>query len=392
MTTATATRSPGLPDSYYAPDFLVEVEGTALDPASKGDVLEVKVVMDIDALASVDLKLNNYDDTAFDLKWSDSELFRLGNRLHVKLGYSDRLVSMLRGRITTLSPEFLSDGAPTVTVRAMDGLVVLKGSRPPQAEVVYRKKRDWQIAEQIARRHKLRFEHDDDTDGPVHDRVVQRNDDDLVFLKKRAARIDRQVFMRTDPKTGKDVLRFGKPTDGRGPGPIRTYSLAWGSLRNTSTPPSMIEFKPTISASDQVQSVTVRAFDTRTNKKITYTAKPKETPGVSGSGEATGPAAAGRVAGAEGKHDVLVDAPVASQEEAKRFAESLLAERAYRFLTGSARIIGLPDVRPGDNVEIGGVGKRFSGEYFVTGATHILNASGLITELTVRKTYEGEKK
>ena len=390
--TVTAKRTSGSPDNYYAPDFLLEVEGQALDPKSKGDVLEIKVTLDIDELASVDVKLNNYDDTSFDLKWSDAKLFRLGSRVHVKLGYVDALVSVLRGPIMTLSPEFLGDGAPTMTVRALDRLAALKGSHPPEDEVTYKKKKDWQIAKAVAERHQLRFEHNAD-DGPVHDLVVQRNVDDLAFLMERAARIDCKVFMKTDPKTGKDMLRFGKPTDGRDGGEARTYVLAWGNLRNnTGVSPSLVEFKPTISASDQVQSVTVRGWDVKTKKAISVTAKPASTPGVSGSGDATGPAAAAKVGTAAGRKETVVNAPVATEEEARRLAESLLAERAYAFLTATGKAIGLPDLRPGDNVEIHGVGKRFSGTYFVTKATHTLNASGLLTDFTVRKTYEGEKK
>jgi phage protein D len=391
MSTVPAKRTSGSPDNYYAPDFLVEVEGQALDPDSKGDVLEVKVTTDIDELASVDLKLNNYDDKTFDLKWSDSELFRLGNRVHVKLGYVDSLVSVLRGPITTLSPEFVADGAPTLTVRALDRLAVLKDSRPPEAEVTYKKQKDWQIAQAVAERHHLRFTHDGD--GPEHDLVVQRNADDLAFLMERAARIDFKVYMKTDPDTGEDVLHFGKPADGREGGPARTYVLAWGNLRNnTSVAPSMIEFKPTISSSDQVQSVTVRGWDTKRKKAIVVTAKPATTPGVSGSGDATGPASAARVGTADGRKDVVVNAPAQTEEEARRLAEALLAERAYRFLTATGKVIGLPDLRAGDNVEVHGVGKRFSGAYFVTKVVHTLNTSGLLTEFTVRKTYEGAKK
>ncbi|TML05131.1 MAG: type IV secretion protein Rhs, partial [Actinobacteria bacterium] len=108
MSAAVATRTSGSPDNYYAPDFLVEVEGKQLDPKSRDDVVEIKVTMELDKVDSVDLKLNNYDDTTFDLKWSDADFFRLGHRVHVKLGYVDSLVSMLRGPITTLSPEFVS--------------------------------------------------------------------------------------------------------------------------------------------------------------------------------------------------------------------------------------------------------------------------------------------
>jgi uncharacterized protein len=384
-----ATLLPGLPPSYYAPEFVFEVEGRALDPAQKGDVLEVKVVLSVDELASVDVRLNNYDDSTFDLKWSDSDLFRLGKVVHVRLGYADRLTSMFRGRITSLSPEFPSGGPPTLTVRAMDPLVKLKNSRPPADGVTYEHKRDWEIAQAVADRHDVRLEAD--REGPQHDFVVQRNIDDLAFLTERAARIDFKVFMRIDPDNGRDVLHFKRPRDGRQAGPLRTYQLAWGTLQTTSTPPSLIEFKPTISASDQVQSVTVRGWDVERKLEIEHTAVAETTPGVSGSGDDTGPAAAEQVGGSAGKKEVVVNAPVATAEEARHLAESLLAERAYAFLTGSGKTIGLPDLRPGDNVEIRGVGERFSGTYFVTRTTHVLNTNGYTTEFDVRKTYQGSR-
>ena len=52
--------------------------------------------------------------------------------------------------------------------------------------------------------------------------------------------------MRTDPDTGEDVLHFVSPTDGRRVDPISTYTLAWGGMRNTDTPPTLIEFKPVL--------------------------------------------------------------------------------------------------------------------------------------------------
>lgn len=382
-----ATRESGLPETYYAPEFSVVVEGKALDPASKGDVLELKAELDIKELDFVEIKLNNYDDTAFDLKWSDSELFKLGNRVHVQLGYAEELVSMLEGVITTLSPDFPADGTPTLTLRVMDGLVRLKGSKPPEGEVTYERKRDYEIAQLIAERHQLRYEVT--PRGPQHPLVVQRNLDDATFLKERAARIDFDVFMRTDPETGDDVLYFVEPTDERSSEPIRTYVLAWGSLRTTSSPPSLIEFKPTITAANQVQSVTVRGWDPVKKETIEHTATAETTPGVSGGEAETGPAAATLVGGEEGRKEVVVNAPVATKEEAQRLAEAELAKRAYEFLTGHGKAIGLPDLRPGDNVEVVGIGARFSGMYFVTKVTHTLDSRGLLTEFDVRKTYEG---
>jgi len=49
---------PGVPTDYYAPDFKVEVEGEELDPESKGDVLDLKVVMDIDNMTSAQISVS----------------------------------------------------------------------------------------------------------------------------------------------------------------------------------------------------------------------------------------------------------------------------------------------------------------------------------------------
>jgi uncharacterized protein len=89
----------GLPKTdYYAPSFVVEVEGRELDPESKGDILELKVTMDLENLTSCDLTVNNWDDKGLTFKYSDTKIFDIGNRVHVSLGYADEVRSMLRQR------------------------------------------------------------------------------------------------------------------------------------------------------------------------------------------------------------------------------------------------------------------------------------------------------
>src|SRR5262245_66190766 len=99
----------GLPNDYYAPDYRIEIEGQELDPKSKGDILEVKVVMDMENMTSFELNVNNWDDQRFFFKYSDKPddptqvIYDLGNRVHVKMGYAGKLLSMARGQITTLA-------------------------------------------------------------------------------------------------------------------------------------------------------------------------------------------------------------------------------------------------------------------------------------------------
>lgn len=366
----------GLPEDYYAPDFSLEVEGQDLDPETKGDVLEVKVVMDLENMTSADLTINNWDDTNFAFKYSETTTFDLQNEVLVKLGYADRLVPMMRGQIATLSPRFPESGPPTLQVNVVDGLLPLRDAKPAEgAEKRFENLYDWEIAERIAERHGLRS--NVTRSGPQHELVVQANQSDLAFLKERAKRIDFDVYMTTDPdsESGEDTLNFTRPSDGRDDQPIRLYTLVWGE--------SLIDFSPVLTLARQVAKVVVRGWDPRTKEPIIGEATADDLP----SGEGTsGPAAAAKGRGS--KEEAVVDAPVFSQEEATELAKALLADRAYEFVTGTGRVIGLPDLRPGDNIDLQQLGNRFSGTYYVTKVEHTLGGSGFTTQFDVRRTHD----
>jgi uncharacterized protein len=368
----------GLPQTdYYAPNFRVEVEGLELDPETHGDILQLKVVMDMENMTSFDLTVNNWDDKSISFKYSDTDTFNVGNNVHVMMGYADRLISMVNGQIATMTPRFADSQASTLTVSGLDGMLQLRDRKPADGEQIrYVDKADWEIAQIVAERNGLRFEGTEI--GEVHPEVIQRAQDDAQFLMERAKRIDYDCFIRTDPQSGDSTLYFVRPPDGRENAAVRIYRFVWGE--------SLIQFTPTVNLSRQVASVTVRGWDDRNKQVIIETARAEDLPGAE-DGE-SGPQAASRALRA--KPDVVVDAPVASVEEARTLALSLLAERSYEFVTGAGQVIGLPDLRPGDNVELDLAGsRRFSGSYYVKKVTHTINDSGYRTDFEVRRTSQG---
>ena len=378
----------GLPATdYYAPDYRIEVEGNELDPESKGDILEVKVVMDMDNMTSFELNVNNWDDKTFFFKYSDKATdpnqvtYDLGNRVHVKMGYAGKLLSMARGQITTLAPKFPESGPPTISITGLDGVLKLRDRKPTGSDIKkFVKKRDDEIAQIVGQRNGLDVKVTK-TDE-VHDLVVQKNQDDAQFLMERAKRIDFDCYVQTAPDTGKDTLYFVKPTDGRSSDKTRVYEFEWGT--------NLINFMPQITISRQVSKVTVRSWSSALKDVLSYTADAKDLPGGGGNDGTSGPDAAAK--DLNGKQDVVVDAPVTSQEEAKKLAISLLTERAYEFITGTGRVIGIPDLRPGDNLQLKGLGKRFSGEYYVKKVEHTLGTNGYLTNFDVRRVFDGGKK
>jgi len=288
----------GLPSvDYYAPNYKVEVEGKELDPESKGDLLEVKVTMDLKDLAHFDMTINNWDDKKLAFKYSDSSTFDVGNRVHIQMGYAGELKSMVQGIITSLSPKFPESGPPTLAISGQDNLVKLKDRKPKDGEQKkFVNKTDGEIVRVIAQRNNLVPQIKDP--GTTHDIVVQKNQDDLMFVKERAKWVDYDCFIGMDPDTGKDALFFQPPSDTRDASKVRVYVFEWGK--------SLINFSPTLSLNKQVGKVTVKGWDPNTKSIIKYTAGPSDLP-TSGSGENGPSAIQTRLADRE---DMVIDHPV----------------------------------------------------------------------------------
>jgi len=197
---------------------------------------------------------------------------------------------------------------------------------------------------------------------------------------ERAKRIDFDCFIGVDPDSGRDALYFQSPTDARDGSKVRMYVFEWGK--------SLINFNPTLSLNRQVGKETVKGWDPNTKSIIKFTASSADLP-TSGSGD-NGPKGAETRLG--DREDIVVDQPVTSQQEAQALAKALLRERAYSYITANGQVIGLPDLRPGDNIEVQGLGQRFSGRYYVTKVEHALGGSGYLTTFDVRNYNDGGTK
>jgi len=361
------------PTDYYAPEFQIEVRGYKLDPTTKGDILSLKVDMDLESADRFEFTVNNWDDVRLAFKYSDSSTFDMGNQVVVKLGYANRLVTLTSGKIKSLAPRFPESGSPTLTVSGVSSLGDLKDKKPDEnAQRLFRDMSDYEIAQIVAQRNGLQPVVT--AEGPRHDLVWQRDLSEGAFLMERAKRIDFDFYVQTDESSGQESLYFMKPRDTRESSGVKVFVFEYG--RN------LINFTPKLSEAQQVATVTVRGWDPRQKKAIVAKADASNLPQTGGQGR-SGPEAAGD------RGDQVVDAPVETQEEAQHLAESLLREKAYEYLTGDGQVIGLPDLRPGHNVELKGLGTRYSGTYYVKTVSHSIGGSGYTTSFGVRRVFDG---
>lgn len=354
---------------FFVPDFLLKIEGKPLDPTSKGDVLSIKLILELEKMTSATIKLNNWDDREIRFKYSDLKAFFVDSRAQVEVGYVGDMHPLLVGQINSLAPDFPEKGASTLTIGILDRMQLLKDRHPAEGEQrQFLKMSDGDIAKKIAERNKL--ETDIDPGGVVHDEVVQGQLDDAAFLIQRARRNSFDCYIYVD-KDGKDRLRFGAPRRSV------EHKLEWGK--------SLRSFVPTLTLSGQVAKVTVRGWNPDRKEVVVGSADPADL--EEGKGK-TGGDQAKNAAG--GRQDVVIGASVQTEEEAKALALKLLQNRVNTFITGKGAVVGRPDIRPGDKVAISNLGSRFSGTYDVTRVEHSLDDKGFTTIFDVRKTHVGE--
>jgi uncharacterized protein len=391
---------------FYVPAFEVRIKSAGGDAAAKKlppsvvrDVMQVTFKDNVNEIDGFELTVNNWDAKTRDFKYTGrgmpgddptggyQKIFDPGQELEIYMGYAPNLKLMTTGQITTLEPNFPASGAPSLAVR---GLNVLHQLRKKQYTDFWPKSgttgiRDSEVAKdigQLKEKNEKRFPIPIRIDPnalaaePYYPHVFQKNQYDIVFLMGLAQRRGYVVFVEeTTDAAGKPVrqLYFG-PSNGQTPAQRDvTYRLEWGK--------SLTQFKPTLTTAKQVGSVTVRGWDRKAKKPIEVTVTLKDAGINSDLGDIE--------QSFKQREEIVADPPVFTEAEAKARAKDILKNRLKEMVKASGGTVGLPDLRAGRRVWIGGVGPRFGGTYFVTDTTHTISDSGYTTAFNARREEEG---
>jgi phage protein D len=381
---------------FYVPRFKVKIEGVDLPRDILFDVSSVTYEDSVDSIDSFRMTINNWDDERREYKFIGSETaaqLQEGHRDHARvtvfepcgkevilqMGYGGELVTMLKGHFTTMEPSF-GDGKAEMTVT---GLNVLHQLRRRQYTTTWTDKRDSEIARDIGqrtdrgrRRFPLPVVIDDQALGnekpmPL---VTQHNQYDIDFLFQRARTRGYVVFIQEENvATGQPrQLYFGPSQAGMAPG-LRDvcFELKWGA--------SIIECKPKITTANQVGSVTVRGWHRTRRQPISRTVTLDDE-------RLTVNRDLHRLLNAcEAREEIVVDEPIFTNCEARERAIAILLDQTKQIVTADLKVVGLPDLRAGQVVEITNLGARLSGRYFVTKTTHTIDDGGYITSFSCRR-------
>ena len=341
------------------PEFRLRINGSELPLKAKADLISASVLEDVNATGMFSFSLVCWDGAEMKVKWIDDDLFKEGNSVEIDMGYRDKLKTLFQGEITGLEPEFPQETPPTLLVRGYDRRHRLMGKCKTRT---FLKMKDSDIANQIAGDWSLRPEVKDTQ--VTLDYVLQHNQTDFEFLQERAQRIGYEMVV-TDK-----TLHF-RPRQNEG-----------ASAVTLNREVELLDFRLRLTTIGQVEELFVQGWDVKKKERVVARSMVGDERQMGGS--SSGPAMVGRAFNGTG--DTTVVTPVLSQAEADQLAKGRFGEMALRYVEGNGVCIGQPELRAGTLVKIEGLGRRFSGSYYVTSTEHSYRPKvGYRTMFTVRR-------
>ena len=272
----------------------------------------------------------------------DQHPFDIGKKLEVKLGARDQTTTttLFKGQIVSLELKFGAGGVELL-VRGFDRSHVLIRSRNVRT---FQNQTSSDIVEKIVQ--EAGFTAQCDASGDPHEFMQQNNETDWDFIWRLAERVGFEFVVEDT------IAHFRKQA---ADDPVQ---LQW--------PQTLRSFSPRVTATQQVEQVTLSAQDPKTKQAIDVTASSPEQIAKIGVDRAT-------VAGAFDGGDVhIATEPVKSQAEGTAVAQALLDKLANGYIAAEGVSDGNPSIKAGVAIEVTGLGQKYSGTYRVAAATHVL--------------------
>ncbi len=284
----------------------------------------------------------NYNNT-IDFLYFDRQLLDFGKELQIKLGTQ----AIFTGRIMAIEAQFPNGHAPTIAVLAEDRFQDLRMTRRTRT---FERVSDADVIRQIAADHGLQA--DVDLPTTTYRVVAQVNQSDLAFLRDRARAIDADVWV--DNKT-----LHAKRHPQRQQQPL---TMTYGK--------ELHEFSVLADLAHQRTAARVTGWDVSSKETLNYEAT-DQIISTELHTDQSGAAIVQSVFGTR-KETLAHTVPLTSQQ-AQATAEAFFKLTARRFVVGRGVAEIHERLRVGNSVDLKGLGKLFSGTYYLSEVRHIFD-------------------
>ncbi len=335
-------------DSSSLASYSIASAGSEID--STYQVISVRVERSINRIAEAEIVIRDGNPSDQTFVVADSDTFKPGAEIEIKLGYHNSNTSVFKGIVTKQSIGIGDDG-PVLTVICKDKWVK---STLGANQFAFENQTSSAIIETIAGNYSL--EKDVSATSYSHPKLVQyktRDWDMIVNLAEKEGLV---------AVTNSGKLTIAEPNVSMDP----SLEIHFGN--------DTWDFTAEVDSSNQIGSLTGTAWDVETQAKIEVTANE---PTVNTQGNLSGSNLA-EVFGSV--KESLTTSTNLDQDGIQAWADASLLKMRLSSYSGSLTFSGNSDVVPNSLIKLIGFGDRFNGNAFVSGVVHLLEDGTWKTE------------
>lgn len=318
------------------------------------EVLEIRIDQHVNKLAEAEIIIRDGNTAQQTFDVTDSDTFKPGAKIEIKLGYQSKNDSVFVGVVTKQIIKIDSISGSKLHIICKDEAVKLTVNRK---NGVFTQIKDSALIENIVGDYGLST---DITSTLVeHKEIIQYYATDWDFVISRAE--VNGLIVITD--SGK--LTLAKPEVSATP----ELQVQFGY--------DIIEFDGELDATCQYSGVQGNAWDMSTQKVINATAAE---PSVNSQGDLTGSTLADVLS--VGTKNLNTTAPI-TQGDIQAWADAALLKSRLSIFKGSITFQGSSKAKVNTLIKLMGLSDRFNGEAFISGVTHIMENGSWKTEARI---------
>lgn len=335
-----------MPD-VLIPQFYVKIAGSdaSTDFMTAVQIIDIDLSLYMPAMATIEL-------TDPKLHWVDDSSLAVGAEIEIGIrrtsqigGTTSTPVVVFKGRISSLEPRYSWDDQPCVmVVRAYDKLHQLHRGT---GTGTFLQSKDSDMVTKIIGEAGLRSAVT--ATSVQHEHVFRGDLSAYEFLQLLGRRNGHVTYCEGDTVHWKPMLELGFPD----------VTLTYGD--------QIIDFRPVLSTTGQVNEVKVQGWDPKTKQAVTATSTTTQRLATADAAPSGGPALAQSKFSDAKLH---VSDHLATTPTATALADAVFARMAAGDLTAEGVAVGDARIKPGAKMIVQNVGTRFNGTYLITRARH----------------------
>ncbi|NLV16016.1 MAG: hypothetical protein GXY50_02230 [Syntrophomonadaceae bacterium] len=336
--------------NFLVPTYKIKVNGTDVVTTMKLDVAEMVITLSLNAASSVVIKLANlYDEEANSFQSSVKNKFKLGTVVEIEIGYLSETTMVFKGYVAGLGVEF--DEYPLLTIQMMDTRRLMMASGKKQ--LLHEVKNYSDAFKTVMNNYsKLCTPVVDPTNDNLEKPLAQTTND-YNFVSRELiekGKAPREFLVLGDKAYFREFAKVSSPV----------MKVKYGrELLAFSMMSDYLDMKMVVSG-----------YDPKEQKAVNATATAKSQSSLSSVISSI-------------PEIYFIDPDADTPEKAKTRAAAIAEREINKAITGTGKLVGLPEVVPGRFLEIESLDSMVNKKYYISEVVHTIDTESFTTSFEI---------